>query len=225
MRRDVLQWAKQCESCATSKVSWHTTPPVIPIPVPMERFSHVNVDIVGPFTPDRDHRYLLTMVDRTTLWPEAVPIMETTAETVLHTFISTWIARFGIPHTLSATTAYHPQGNGMVERFHRTLKDALRYAVRASQSWTRLLPWVLLGIHNAPKLDTATSTVEVFLGVPLRIPGACFQNEQRKGSSAAEQLLLAKSKVSAFTPETLDLTKYKTSPFVASSLRTGGSFM
>ena len=40
MRQDILRWAGQCEACATSKVSRHTTPPVIPIVVPAERFAH-----------------------------------------------------------------------------------------------------------------------------------------------------------------------------------------
>ena len=93
MRRDVLHWASQCVAWATSKVARHTTPPVLPIPVPKERFSHVHVDIVGPFSPDQGNKYILTMVDRTARWPEAAPITDTSAETVLQTFLSTWVAR------------------------------------------------------------------------------------------------------------------------------------
>ena len=244
MWRDVLQWSCQCHSCATSKVSRHAVPPVTPINVPAERFSHVHVDLVRPFPPDGDCRYLLTMVDRTTRWPEATPVADTSAETVLQAFIASWVSRFGVPHTVtsdrgaqftsgvwqaamarmgikvSTTTAYHPQSNGLVERFYRALKDALRCAVRTSQSWAKALPWVLLGLRNAPKLDTATSTAEVVFGVPLRVPGACFQTEQDKGITAAQQLELARTNAAAFTPESLDLAKFKESPFVAAALRT-----
>ena len=52
MRRDVLRWSRECIACATSKVSVHTKPQVIPISVPSTRFEHVHVDIVGPFAPD-----------------------------------------------------------------------------------------------------------------------------------------------------------------------------
>ena len=109
---------------------------------------------------------------------------------------------------------------GWFERFHRTLKDALRSAVKASSSWSRSLPWVMLGIRNVPKLDTATSTVEVVYGVPLRIPGACFQGNPAEGQSKIEQLKLAQTNVSDFTPKTLDLGKFRASPFISKSLLT-----
>ena len=53
---------------------------------------------------------------------------------------------------LHRTTAYHPQSNGLVEKFHRHLKSALQ-ACLTSPNWTQGLPWVLLGIHTAPRED------------------------------------------------------------------------
>ena len=69
--------------------------------VPQERFAHVHVDIVGPFSPDCRYRYLLTMIDRTTCWPEALPIADTIADTIVWTFIETWVSRFGVPITIT----------------------------------------------------------------------------------------------------------------------------
>ena len=161
----------------------------------------------------------------------------------MQAFLENWVARFGVPMMVTtdrgaqftselwrrtlerlgiqakATTAYHPQANGLVERFHRTLKGALRCAVRANQSWTRALPWVLLGVRNAPKLDTATSTAEVMYGISLRVPGACFQSCQAQRRTAAEQLESARANVQSFSPETLDLRRFKASPFIARTLR------
>ena len=244
MRRDVFQWARQCQDCAVSKVARHARPSTLSIPVTAERFGHVHIDLVGPFPIDQGYRYLLTMMDRTTRWPEAVPLPDTTTDSVLQAFLGSWVARFGIPVTVtsdrgaqftseawrtalsrlgigtSSTTAYHPQTNGLVERFHRALKNALRCSVRTSRSWIRSLPWVLLGLRTAPRLETSTSMAEVLFGSPLCLPGLCFQSEQMPIRSPREQLQLARTNASSFSPETLDLRRFKESPFIANSLRT-----
>ena len=94
MRRNVLQWARQCHACATSKVTRHTRLAVLPIPVAAKRFVHVHVDVVGPFPADQGCKFLLTMMDRTTCWPKAVPLANTTADTILQAFMGSWVACF-----------------------------------------------------------------------------------------------------------------------------------
>ena len=64
------------------------------------------------------------------------------------------------------------------------------------------------------------STAEVVCGVPLRVPGVCFQAGQERKKTASEQLEAARSNVADFTPALLDLRRFKASPFVAGSLRT-----
>jgi hypothetical protein len=77
-------------------------------------------------------------------------------------------SRLQIQHI--TTTAFHPCSNGMVERCHRQLKDALR-ARSAANDWPDHLPWVLLGLRAAPKEDSAVSSAEMVLGDPLVLPG------------------------------------------------------
>ncbi len=77
-------------------------------------------------------------------------------------------ATLGISHRL--TTAYHPQANGLVERFHRQLKDALR-ARLDGQDWPSHLPWVLLGLRAGPKEDCGISSAEMVYGEALTLPG------------------------------------------------------
>ena len=142
-------WTKQCLACQKAEIQRHVKAPIISYPPPDRHFDCVNIDIVGPLAPSEGNRFLLIMVDRFTRWPEAIPLKEVTTLACAKAFFATWVSRFGVPtHLLSDrgpqfisqlwssihqqlgiclhhTTAYHPQANGLVERFYRQLKTAL----------------------------------------------------------------------------------------------------
>ena len=64
------------------------------IPVPLHKFSHVHVDLVGPWPrPAEGHTLLLTVVDRTARWAEA--------QVVADSFVANWVAFFGVPATIT----------------------------------------------------------------------------------------------------------------------------
>ncbi len=101
LQRDIRAWVTSCVACQRTKVTRHTKVSLAPFEVPERRFDHVNVDLVGPLPPSLGFTYLLTMVDRTTRWPEAVPLSSTTAAEIALVFITSWVARFGTPSDLS----------------------------------------------------------------------------------------------------------------------------
>ena len=87
---DVAAWCRECQQCARGKVTRQEVAPVEPIPVPSTPYTHVHVDLVGPLpASSKGHTYLLTMVDRTTRWPEVVPLNSISAQVVADAFVDT----------------------------------------------------------------------------------------------------------------------------------------
>ena len=196
MHTDVAKWAKECQQCQRSKVTRHTTPAIGNFEVPARRFTHVHIDIVS-MPESNGFSHLLTMVDRFTRWPAAVPIKDISAESVVDAFSIAWVAEFGVPQTVtsdrgsqftsaiwtqllktwgikhSLTTAYHPESNGMVERLHRRLKESLIALCDSNQHrWYWKLPMSLLAIRTTIKQDIGASPADLVFGEGLSVPGS-----------------------------------------------------
>ena len=193
LSRDVTAWTRSCLSCQTAKTHRHIHIPPHHISVPSQRFSHLHIDLVGPFSPSSGYTHLLTVIDRTSRWPEAIPLSSTTAADCASALIHTWISRFGVPSIITSdrgpqftsalwlhlcrllnithqpTTAYHPQSNGLVERFHRRLKAAFR-ARAATADWFHHLPWILLSFCTTPATDSNLSPAQALYGTDLTLP-------------------------------------------------------
>ncbi|GBL88924.1 hypothetical protein AVEN_159015-1 [Araneus ventricosus] len=166
-----------------SKIVRHVHSPLAEFKVPNQRFVHINIDIIGPFPSSQGFTYCLTAIDRFSRWPEAMPIADIRAETVAQALYIGWISRFGVPqristdrgsqftsdvfHSLAKTfgirlshiATYHPQANGAIERWHRTLKAAIMR--HTSVHWVSTLPAVLLGLRTVFKEDLQCSLAEM----------------------------------------------------------------
>ena len=131
-----------------------------------------------------------------------------------------WILRFGVPAVITSdrgaqftsslwfticsllkikhktTTAFHHQSNGMVERFHRQLKNSLR-ARLASSDWFEHMPWVLLGLHTSPREDSDSSTSEAVYGSVLTLSGQFLEVQDPPTNLFYENL---KNSMAGFQP-------------------------
>ena len=92
----------------------------------------------------------------------------------------------GLGVKLHRTTAYHPQANGLCERFHRSMKAALRASLKDGD-WVDRLPWVMLGLRCAPKEDPQSSSVELVYRQALRVPGEFIPDASVTWSAARQR--------------------------------------
>ena len=103
LARDVRSWCRDCQDCQRSKVTRQPTAAVQPIPVPIQRFSHIHVDLVGPLPASPSgYTHILTAVDRSTRWAEAFPLRATAAADCADALLQGWVARFGVPASLTS---------------------------------------------------------------------------------------------------------------------------
>ena len=175
MDKDIKTFVRECIPCQRSKVHRHTTSPLIKPTPPNARFQVLHMDIIGPYPPFPGYQYCFTIVDRFTRWPAAIPMEQATADHCTKAFINGWVQFFGVPERIITdqgrqfesrlfndlnallgtrhlrTTAYRPQANGLVERFHRTLKSSIKCLTETD--WSSALPMVLLGLRATLKED------------------------------------------------------------------------
>ncbi|XP_075768997.1 uncharacterized protein LOC142821566 [Pelodiscus sinensis] len=130
----------------------------------------------------------MVVVDYATRYPEAVPLRNTTARTLAEELFKLF-ARVGIPKEILTDqgtnvssrltaelsrllnihplrmTVYHPQTDGLVERFNQTLKTMLRkFVAEDPRHWDKLLPALLFAIREVPQASTGFSPFELLYG-------------------------------------------------------------
>ena len=195
-RRDVERWCKNCEECASRK-----GPPrkqrgpmkQFIVGAPLERLA---IDVLDPLpVSEKGNKYLLIVADYFTKWVEAYPLENQRAEVVAEVLVKEFISRFGVPMQLHSdqgrnfesavfsgvcnllginkirTTALHPESDGMVERFNRTLGNQLAIFVeRHQKDWDDHVPLLMMSYRSAIHESTKQTPPKLMFGREINLP-------------------------------------------------------
>ncbi|XP_068757966.1 uncharacterized protein [Montipora capricornis] len=176
--------------------------------VPLEKmaligkpFKRAAIDLVGPISPpsEEGHRYILTLVDISTRYPEAVPLKNIDTETVAEALVDIF-SRLGVPEEILSdlgtqfvsdcmkevtgllsikqftTTPYHPMCNGLTEKFNGTMKSMLkRLCSEQPRQWHRYINPLLFAYREVPQESTGFSPFELLYGRAVRGPMAILK--------------------------------------------------
>ena len=202
LRQDVIRFCRSCDVCQrTVKKGSVRKVPLGSMPLIDTPFKRVAVDIVGPIAPPSEagHRYILTLFDYATRYPEAVPLKKITTEAVAEALLDIY-SRVGIPEEVLTdqgtqfmsecmqevsrllsikgltSTPYHPICNGLVERWNGTLKSMLRRLCQDQpKQCARLINPVLFAYREVPQESTGFSPFQLLYGRSVRGPGTILK--------------------------------------------------
>ena len=169
MRRDITRWTKGCIVCATRSVGRAVAGP----------FDRVGMDVVQFPKTSRGNQYAVVFMDYLTKWPEVFAVSDQSAATIARLLVEQVVSHHGVPRELLSdrgraflsglmqevelllgfkkvnTTAYHPQTDGLVEWFNRTLTAMLAKSVeKRGPEWDERLPYVLFAYRACQQAST-----------------------------------------------------------------------
>ena len=197
MTTEIDRLARSCDACQKTTDRGRVPPaPLRPLPIISTPFERVAVDIVGPINPRSSdgYKYILTLVDFSTRWPEAVALKNIETTTVAEALLGIF-SRVGFPRQILSdrgtqftsammdellrllsveglrTTPYHPQCNGLCERFNGTLKKMLRrMTAEQPKEWPWYIAPLLFAYREAPQSSLKFSPFELVYGRTVRGP-------------------------------------------------------
>ena len=193
--KDVKELCASCPICQKAGPAVTTKPPLHPLPVMKEPFARVAMDVFGPLSGTKTgNKYILVLMDYSTKWPEAFALRNVMTKTVVNCLVEV-TARVGVPEELPSdngsnfipkvmpqhfkvtgikqirTSPYHPQTDGMVERFNSALKSLLRKLTQDPKvEWDRCLPYVLWAYRGTVHKTTGFSPYNLLFGKEMRMP-------------------------------------------------------
>ena len=195
--RDVAAKCRSCHVCQMVGKPNQPIPkaPLHPIPIVHEPFSRIMLDCVGPLPKTKSGcEYLLTIMCMSSRFPEAIPLRNIKSQNIIKA-LTKFFTTFGLPKVIQTdqgsnftsttfkqviktlgiehitSTAYHPQSQGALERYHQTLKSMMKkYCIECEKQWDEGIHMLLFASRNAVSESLGFSPFELVFGHNVRGP-------------------------------------------------------
>ena len=184
MAKDVKDYIQRCPACQQEKAPVQSYP-LHMTEIPDRPFDKIAMDLVTDFTKSsKGNKHILTIIDLLTGWPEVIPILNKSADTITKAFIRHYLPRHMFPQFILSdngtefknqifdkvtkdlgierifSAPYHPQSNGKLETFHKFLKPTLKKMCAEDQdNWDDYVEQVLGTYRGVPNLTTGEITI------------------------------------------------------------------
>ncbi|KAL2095520.1 hypothetical protein ACEWY4_007668 [Coilia grayii] len=202
MYTDVRAYCATCPVCQkTGAVRRADRVPLHPLSMISTPFQRIAMDIVGPLEKSSSgYRFILVICDYATRYPEAFPLRSITTPKVVSVLVQLF-SRVGFSKEILTdqgtnftsrlmhqvhqqlrikalrTSPYHPQTDGLVERFDHTRKNMLRkFASDTGKDWDKWLPFLLFAYREVPQASTGFSPFELVYGWQVQGPLDLLKN-------------------------------------------------
>src|ERR671938_659907 len=193
MKEYIQQYIKSCDRCQRQGKNLKKNE-LHPIKI-IKPFYHWGIDFLGPLpTTESGNRYIIVATDYFTKWPEAKATSEATAKEAVKFIYENIICTHGIPKKITTdrgthfnnqlmkeltekfrikhnlSTPYHPETNGLVERFNKTIGKALAKLSDQTPEWESNIPPILFAYRTSKHNSTGITPFYLTYGREAELP-------------------------------------------------------
>lgn len=197
MTSDIKKYVENCGVCEKTKIFKHTHTPLQITSVANAPFEKIYIDFVGEINPHsaEGHKYLMTISCDLTKYLLAIPTFDSTAIEAAKVIVEEVCITFNIPKIIISdngpafisstfeqmaklleikhikTAPYHPQSNGAIERYHRTLGQHIRaYTQKQRENWHKYVKYFTFSYNNTIHSATGYSPHALVFGYNIELP-------------------------------------------------------